>query len=131
VILASGCFDGLHAGHVRYLDAAADLKSSTGEVLVVAVAPDAYIEAAKERRPYWPQADRLHTVRALDMIDAAIAQAQPSVASIIRDYRPRVFVKGPDWQGRLPEDVLLACYEVGTVIAFVDTPGRHVSEARG
>lgn len=129
MILCSGAFDGLHAGHVRYLQAARRLAS--GETLSVAVAPDAYIAKAKARYPYWPQTDRLHTVFALGCVDSVIAQASTSVAAVIRDYRPRVFVKGPDWRGKLPEDVLAACQETGTVIQFVNTPGRHTREARG
>ena len=129
MILASGAFDGLHAGHVAYLEAAKALCEHE-EVLVVAIAPDHYIEACKGRRPYWSQADRLRTVRALQCVDAAITQGTPSVATIILDYRPRMFVKGPDWIDRLPEDVQLACERAGCAMAFVDTPGHHVSEAR-
>lgn len=129
MILCSGAFDGLHAGHVRYLQAARRL--STGETLTVAVAPDSYIRSAKKRAPYWPQADRLQTVYALGCVDAVIPQREDSVAQVIRDYRPRVFVKGPDWRGELPADVLQACQDVGTDVQIVDTVGRHVREARG
>ena len=130
MILASGCFDGLHAGHVDYLSAAKAL-CGHDELLACAVAPDSYIRTQKGRAPYWPQHQRARTVRALQDVDAVILHAQPSVAEVIRDVKPRLFVKGPDWEGRLPEEVLLACEEVGTSIAFLETPGRHVREARG
>ena len=130
MILCSGAFDGIHAGHVRYLEAACELKESSLDVLVVVVAPDSYILHAKHRDPYWTQAERLQAVRALSAVDAAIVQPTESVATVIRQHRPRVFVKGEDWLDRLPEDVILACNEVGTVIAYVETPGRHVSETR-
>lgn len=131
MILCSGAFDGIHAGHVRYLEAAQQLKESPNDLLIVAVAPDAYIVQAKHRQPYWPQADRLTAVQGLAAVDAAIVQPTESVASIIRQFRPRLFVKGNDWQRRLPEDVIHACNEVGTALAFVDTPGRHTEEAHG
>ena len=130
MILASGCFDGLHSGHVDYLSAAKALCRGD-ELLAVAVAPDVYIRTAKAREPYWSQDQRADTVRALQDVDAVIAHDTPSVALVIRELRPRLFVKGPDWEGRLPEDVQLACQDVGTSIAFLETPGTHVSEVRG
>ena len=129
MILTSGAFDGVHAGHVAYLEAAKALCEGD-ELLVCAIAPDSYIEQAKGRKPYWHQADRLHTVTALGCIDAAIPQHEQSVADLITQYRPRLFIKGPDWEGRLPEDIQRACDEVGTVVGYVATPGRHVSETR-
>lgn len=129
MVLCCGCFDGLHAGHVRYLQAARSL--AAGETLAVAIAPDSYITKAKARSPYWSQQDRLETVYALGCVDSVIAQGSTSVAAVIRDYRPRLFVKGPDWRGQLPDEVLAACQETGTAIAFVNTPGTHGREARG
>ena len=130
MILASGCFDGLHAGHVAYLEAARALCEHE-EVLVVAIAPDHYIEKAKGRVPYWTQEARRQTVSAVCYVDAAIGQTSTSVCQTIRDFRPRIFVKGPDWQDALPEAITLACQQTGTAIAFVQTPGTHTHEAHG
>ena len=129
MVLCSGAFDGVHAGHVAYLEAAKAI-CGPDELLVCAVAPDEYILSAKGRAPYWHQADRLRTVTALGCVDAAIPQQHQTVATLIRDHRQRLFVKGPDWEGRLPEDIQLACEEVGTGIAYVDTPGTHVGNTR-
>ena len=129
MVFTSGAFDGLHAGHVLYLEAAKAL-CDRDELLVCAVAPDSYIEQTKGRSPYWHQHDRHRTVNALGCVDAAIPQQHQSVADLIRDYRPRLFVKGPDWEGRLPKDVQRACEDVGTDIGYVDTPGTHVSQIR-
>ena len=131
MILCSGAFDGIHAGHVRYLEAAQQLKESAEDLVIVAVAPDAYIVQSKQRQPYWNQADRIAAVQGLAAVDAAIVQPTESVASIILQFRPRLFVKGEDWENRLPEDVLNACTAAGTALAFVETPGTHVSEAHG
>lgn len=128
MILASGCFDGLHAGHVRYLQQAHALDPQ--QALRVAIAPDAYIRATKHREPFWGQADRAQTVFALACVDDVILQSEDSVAGIIRETQPQVFVKGPDWKGRLPEDVLAACQAVEAEVVFVETPGRHTRQAR-
>ena len=129
MILASGAFDGLHAGHVRYLQMAKRL--GHGQPLHVAVAPDAYIRAEKGREPYWSQADRMQTVFALACVDEVIPQHDTSVAKTVREKRPTALVKGPDWKGHLPQDVIDACVDVGARILYTETGGRHVREARG
>lgn len=127
MVLCSGCFDGLHAGHVRYLTQARAL--SPTETLCVAIAPDDYIRTTKGREPFWSQPERTETVLALGLVDRTLWQAEATPASLILAHRPRYFVKGPDWKDRLPEDVLAACQAVGCQIRFTDTPGRHTSEA--
>ena len=130
MILCSGAFDGLHAGHVRYLKAAACLKQPNEE-LKVAVAPPDYIQQAKGRTEYWHQGDRCETVAAVTGVDLAFVYFEAdSVAEVIRGLKPRVFVKGMDWAGQLPADVIGACADVGCQIVYVHTPGHHTSEAR-
>lgn len=129
MVLCSGAFDGLHAGHVRYLSAARTF--ATGDTLRVAIAPDSYITHQKHRQPKWTQSERAATVFALACVDDVILQHEDSVAQVIREWHPRTFVKGADWQDQLPEDVLAACFESGTAIVYVNTPGRHTSETRG
>ena len=128
MVLASGAFDGIHAGHVRYLEAAARL-SKDGDV-VVAVAPDAYIRRHKQREPYWTQENRLVAVAALATVTSTIEQREDTPAEEIRMLRPSAFVKGIDWERALPPDVVAACREVGCLIVYVDTEGTHTSEAR-
>lgn len=128
MILASGCFDGLHAGHVRYLRAAAAIDPD--QHLRVAIAPDRYIVKAKDRQPYWPLAERAETVQALGVVDTVWFQASTSVADVILELHPDIFVKGRDWCERLPEDVIAACQQTGTRIMFTDTVGTHTREAR-
>lgn len=128
MILASGCFDGLHAGHVRYLHAARDL--DLNEPLKVAIAPDSYIRWVKGREPFWTQRERAATVFALKCVDDVILQEHDSVASLIRKLRPSIFVKGRDWDGLLPFDVRDACDDVEAEVVFTTTPGRHTREAR-
>lgn len=125
--LCSGAFDGLHSGHVAYLEAAKAL--APDEPLWVAVAPDAYIHGAKYRPARWTQQDRAETVAALRVVDCVIVQDEASVAATIRETRPARFVKGEDWCGRIPSDVAAACVETGADLAFVGTTRTHCSEA--
>lgn len=128
MILGSGCFDGLHAGHVRYLAAMKKL-AQPDEHVAVAIAPDDYIDSVKKRKPHWTQTDRWRTV--LECGVHPIKQDEASVAETIRQQKPRLFVKGSEWAGKLPGDVLTACREVGTQIVYVEAPGTHTSEAIG
>lgn len=112
---------------MRYLRAARAL----GRPLVVAIAPDAYIWERKQRKAYWSQADRAETVLALDCVDRVILQQSDTPEMIIRELHPKCFVKGEDWRGQLPDEILAACQSVGAEIRFVETPGKHVSEAHG
>lgn len=126
MILCSGCFDGLHAGHVAYL-AAAKAMCAPGEELVVAIAPDSYIREQKGREPFWPIDQRLFTVSALRMVDRAVEQWS-SLAWAVDALKPRVLVKGTEWRGKLPKDLI----DNGIPVVFVPTEGaRHTSEARG
>lgn len=129
MVLCSGCFDGLHAGHVAYLEAAR-LYAQPGEELVVAVAPDDYIRRHKQREPRWSAIDRLLTVRSLRMVDRTMLHGLDGVGFLIRHLRPRVFVKAEDWKGRLTEAVREACQDSHTSVLFIpQRPTPHTSEA--
>lgn len=126
--MCSGAFDGLHSGHVAYLEAAKALAPQLP--LAVAVAPDSYIRSAKQREPYWTQSDRMQTVAALKVVDTVYRQ-RDSLAEIIESARPRYVVKGNDWRGQMPADVRKACSIVGATILYTDTERTHTRQARG
>jgi cytidyltransferase-like protein len=128
MVLASGCFDGLHAGHIRYLGLAHAL-CQADEPLIVAVAPDASLRAAKQREPYWPAALRAEAVAAQAGVHTVIGA---DLADAIATLRPRVVVVGQDWAGRLPAADQAAAESVGATVTYVDTgPGMiRTSEAR-
>ena len=128
MILASGAFDGLHAGHIRYLHAAAAINPALP--LVVAVAPDSYI-LSKGRAVGWSQKERAIAVQGIARVPSTIQHSPDSVAALFREHRVTLFVKGMDWWGKLPADVVEACRANGAAIVFVQTPGRHTSEAKG
>lgn len=128
MILTSGCFDGLHIGHLRYLQAAKALDPT--RTLVVAVASDRYMRTRKRREPVWSQDDRIALIFALSIVDRVVLHGAEGAAESILDLKPVMFVKGMDWSGRLPGDVQRACHMVGTQAVFVDSQiHRHTSDA--
>ena len=129
MILCSGVFDGLHLGHVTYLSEACVL-GHPGEMLMVAVAPDAYVQRHKDRSPQWPAEARMSVVLCLGLVDRVVLHGAESVADVIAEYQPRLFVKGADWQDHLPEDVVRACQQVGCEIRYVNSGvTQHSSDA--
>ena len=111
---------------MRYLTAAASIFPR--HLLVVAVAPDAYIRKHKLREPQWPEADRLEAVLALKVVGRVVLHDVDGVARTIVEQTPDVFVKGSDWKGRLLPDVLAACQRVGCAVVFTKKSGGHTSE---
>ena len=128
MILCSGCFDGLHAGHVRYLAAASALRVGD-ERLIVAVAPDVYVATVKRRVARWPVAERARVLIALRSVDEVVTHSETGAADQILALKPRLFVKGEEWAGHVPGDVLDACRDVDARLLFVHTPGRHTADA--
>ena len=128
LVLADGAFDRLHPGHVRYLEFA----SQRGKPLLVRVAPDSVIRA-KGREPQLTQAERIELLEALWMVDEVIAGDGDDLPAVIRQHHPAVLVKGAEWDGRLPEEVLQACDAVDTTIIFYapSLMERHTTERIG
>ena len=121
-VLADGCFDPLHIGHLNYLHAAREF----GNVLV-RVAPDDDIRA-KGREPFQSFLERR------DMIQRqtyAVVNEPRTLAETILHCRPYVLVKGMDWIGSIPADVVAACINANCAIAFVPTQHRSSSERLG
>jgi D-glycero-beta-D-manno-heptose 1-phosphate adenylyltransferase len=123
VALANGCFDLLHVGHVRYLQAAA----AEADVLVVAVNADATVRELKGAgRPMQPQDERAEIVDALRGVAVVTIFPERDVAALLRALRPDVHCKGTDYTPQtLPERDVAA--EVGARIAIVGDPKSHAS----
>ena len=129
MILCSGCFDGLHSGHVAYLEGARKL--APGELLCVAIAPDSYIREKKAREPYWSQQERLRTVQALRVVDLAWIQIHDTAADLIDALRPTAFIKGEDYCPASDDPVPMTCRRLDIPIWLVYGSRRtHVSETR-
>lgn len=110
IVFTNGCFDLMHVGHTRYLQAARDL----GDLLVVAVNSDESVRSLNKApdRPIVPDVQRTEVVAALGCVDYVILFNDPDPHSLIAALQPDVLVKGGDW-------------EVERIV------GREIVEARG
>ncbi len=105
VVFTNGCFDILHAGHARYLAAAA----AEGDILVVAVNSDRSVRGIKGAgRPVIAEAERAELVAALESVDFVTLFDEADPGGLIRRLLPDVLVKGADW----PEDKIVGAAEV-------------------
>ncbi len=94
MIFTNGCFDLLHLGHVRYLQAARAL----GDLLVVGVNSDASTRALKGAgRPLVPQEDRAEVLAALACVDYVTIFEEVTAVALVEALRPDVYVKGGDY----------------------------------
>jgi rfaE bifunctional protein nucleotidyltransferase chain/domain len=94
LVFTNGCFDLLHVGHVRYLQAA----RRCGDALAVAVNGDESVRALKgPTRPINCEADRAEVLAGLECVDFVVLFHTPRVDSVIREVRPAVYVKGGDY----------------------------------
>jgi len=125
VVLANGCFDLLHVGHVRYLEGA----RSEGDVLVVAINSDESVRRNKgEGRPILPAAERAEMIAAFRCVDYVTIFDEPTADDLLRALRPHVHAKGTDWRA---EDVPEAptAREIGARVAIVGDAKTHSSSS--
>ncbi len=95
VVFTNGCFDILHPGHVRYLEAARDL----GDLLVVGLNSDASVRRLKgPPRPVCTQEERAVVLAGLRSVDYVVIFDEDTPRALIEAVRPDVLVKGGDWR---------------------------------
>lgn len=121
ITLANGCFDLLHVGHIRYLQAAKDL----GGKLVVAVNSDDSVRTLKgNSRPIMPESERAEILAALSPVDAVVIFNEPDVRALIREIQPDIQAKGTDYAAdTVPERDAVTSY--GGRVAIVGDPKDH------
>jgi rfaE bifunctional protein nucleotidyltransferase chain/domain len=121
VALANGCFDLLHVGHVRYLEAA----SAEADRLIVAVNDDGSVAELKGAgRPVMPEADRAELVAGLRAVDYVVLFGEPTVTELLRELQPDVHCKGTDYTAdTVPERDVVRAY--GGRVAIVGDPKDH------
>lgn len=120
IALANGCFDLLHAGHVRYLQAAA----AEADRLVVAVNDDTEAGKKGPGRPILKAADRAELVAALRGVDYVTIFSEPTVTPLLLALKPDVHCKGTDYtEASVPERDTVLSY--GGRIAIVGDPKDH------
>jgi rfaE bifunctional protein nucleotidyltransferase chain/domain len=94
IVFTNGCFDIIHAGHVRYLREAKNL----GDILVLALNSDSSVKAIKgAERPIVPEEERAIVVGSLKSVDYVILFDEETPLRLIEYLRPHILVKGGDW----------------------------------
>jgi rfaE bifunctional protein nucleotidyltransferase chain/domain len=123
IVLANGCFDLFHVGHIRYLQGAKAL----GEVLVVGINSDEQVRKLKgSNRPYMPENERAEIVAAIGCVDYVTIFTEPTVTELIRAVRPDFHAKGTDYTTEtVPEKDIVK--EYGGKVAIVGDPKDHSS----
>ncbi len=121
VAFANGCFDLLHVGHVRYLQAAAE----EADRLVVAINDDEMVRTLKgEGRPILAAAHRAELVAALRGVDYVVIFPEPTVGPLLEALKPDVHCKGTDYTPEtVPERDVVRGY--GGRVAIVGDPKDH------
>lgn len=108
IVFTNGCFDILHAGHVRYLTAAKAL----GDCLVLGLNTDASVRRIKgPERPINSETDRAEVADALKAVDYVVLFDEPTAEQVIGKVRPDIYVKGGDYTlETLPEAKIVQSY---------------------
>ena len=121
IVLANGCFDTLHVGHVRYLSGA----KHEGDILIVAVNSDASTGQLKgPGRPVLDELARAQLVAALRDVDYVVLFSEPTVESLLEQLRPDVHAKGTDYTtDTVPEREISR--RLGIRVAIVGDPKNH------
>jgi D-glycero-beta-D-manno-heptose 1-phosphate adenylyltransferase len=121
IVLANGCFDTLHVGHIRYLEGA----RREGDILVVGVNADSSVCALKgPGRPILDEQARAQLVAALRAVDYVVLFDEPSVEALLETLRPDVHAKGTDYTAEtVPERATAG--RLGIRIAIVGDPKDH------
>lgn len=115
VVLTNGCFDIIHAGHVRYLTAA----RAHGDLLVLGLNSDESVRALKgSTRPINTERDRAEVVDGLRSVDYVVIFGEQTAEALVRDVRPDYYAKGGDYSVEsLPESQAVS--EVGGKVVFL------------
>ncbi|MBR1421734.1 MAG: D-glycero-beta-D-manno-heptose 1-phosphate adenylyltransferase [Selenomonadaceae bacterium] len=108
IVFTNGCFDILHAGHVRYLKAARSL----GDVLILGLNSDQSVKKLKgEDRPINSEDDRLEVIDALEYVDFVVIFDESTAENLVSEIKPDIYVKGGDYSiENLPEGQIVLSY---------------------
>lgn len=124
LVFTNGCFDILHAGHVRYLNAARNL----GGCLIVGLNSDESVRMLKgPSRPVNSQEDRAEVLAALASVDYVVIFSERTAQELVKEIKPDIYVKGGDYCiSDLPEAKLVSQYG-GEIILVPEVVGRSSS----
>lgn len=123
IVLANGCFDLLHVGHVRYLQGA----KAVGDILVAGINSDRQARQLKgSNRPFMPENERAEIVASLRCVDLVTIFDEPTVEGLMRAIRPDFHAKGTDYTiETVPEREIMR--ELGGTVVIVGDPKDHSS----
>ena len=124
VVTTNGCFDVLHLGHLRYLQAARQL----GDLLVVAVNSDSSVRHLKgENRPLVPEEERAEMLAGLECVDYVVIFRELTPIDLLAELKPNIHVKGGDYklEQLIERDVVEA--NGGKVIVGLNVPGKSTT----
>ena len=124
VVTTNGCFDVLHLGHLRYLQAARQL----GDLLVVAVNSDGSVRHLKgENRPLVPEAERAEMLAGLECVDYVVIFPELTPIDLLSELKPNIHVKGGDYklEQLIEREVVEA--NGGKVIVGLNVPGKSTT----
>ena len=99
IVFTNGCFDILHAGHVRYLRQARRL----GDALIVGLNSDRSVSAIKPGRPINSEKNRAEVLAGLSVVDYVVVFSEKTPYNLIKALKPDILVKGGDWK---KEDII-------------------------
>ncbi len=124
VVTTNGCFDVLHLGHLRYLQAARQL----GDLLVVAINSDSSVRQLKgENRPLVPEDERAEMLAGLECVDYVVIFPESTPIDLLSELKPNIHVKGGDYklEQLIERDVVEA--NGGKVIVGLNVPGKSTT----
>jgi cytidyltransferase-like protein len=114
VAMVDGGFDPIHAGHIEYFREAASL----GVPVLCNIAPDRWVE--RKHPPLLAQEERGRIIDAVRHVD--LTHLSPiSTEDVLRELRPRFYVKGADWRDALPAEQVEICASMDIEIVYLDT----------
>jgi cytidyltransferase-like protein len=115
VAMVDGAFDPLHRGHIEYFRAAAE---QLDVPLLCNVASDRYVRT--KHAPLLPEDQRAAIVDAIRFISYTHVN-QFDTETVLRELQPKYYVKGKDWDGRLPPEQVRICRDYGIGVVYLDT----------
>lgn len=125
LVLTNGCFDLLHAGHVRYLQAAKLL----GRSLVIGLNSDRSVQTIKPQpigapnRPIVPEMQRAEVLAALRSVDGVVLFSEPTAAQLVEALQPEIYAKGGDYKiETLPEASIVHAYGGHVKLIQIEVP---------
>jgi len=113
-----GCFDLMHPGHIKYLQAA----KKFGNILLVTVTPDRFVDKGEDR-PFFNQDLRAESIAALECVDYVAINEWPTAEETLRLLRPDVYVKGHEFEnlqdqsGKIQKEAIVIS-EIGAEMRF-------------